>query len=94
MTNETKQKTQSPRIKISPLDGMTRWLIRVCASVALFGAMVFFVYSAYSGAVLGKGSSEVFTGVACLLLVLISCIMIERIVLKNSTIDAGSLDVK
>lgn len=55
---------------------------------------MFFVYSAYAGTVLGEGSTKVFTGVACLLLVLLSCMMIEKILLKNATNDADSLDVK
>jgi small neutral amino acid transporter SnatA (MarC family) len=83
MGNDTQQETPKPPEKISPLDGITRQLIRVCASIALFGAIVFFVYSAYAGTVLGEGSTKVFTGVACLLLVLLSCMMIEKILLKN-----------
>jgi hypothetical protein len=94
MANDTKQEIKTQPAAFSPIDGLTRRLIRVCASLALTAAMIFFTYSAFAGTVLGGGSTKVFTGVACLLLVLISCIMIEKIVLKNTSKETTGLDVE
>jgi hypothetical protein len=68
----------------STIDRQTGRLVKAGGSVALVASMGYFIYCAYAGIVLGGGSNQIFTGVACLFLVLTGCIIIERIVIKNS----------
>jgi hypothetical protein len=73
----------------APIDQLTRRLVKTGGSIALIASMGFFVYCAYAGTFLGGGSIQIFTGVGCLLLVLIGCNIIEKIVIKN---DAHTVD--
>jgi hypothetical protein len=78
----------------SSIDRQTRRLVKTGGSIALVASMGFFIYCAYAGAFLGGGSTQIFTGVACLLLVLIGCSIIEKIVIKNPEPSADSPENK
>lgn len=66
-----------------PLGKETARIIRISAALSLFFGMIFFAYSVYGGAFLDGGSTQIFKGVACLLLVLASCSIIEKITLEK-----------
>jgi hypothetical protein len=91
MTLKMQDKAQE---STSPIDRQTRRLVKTGGSIALIASMVFFVYCAYAGVILGGGSSQIFTGVACLFLVLVGCIIIEKIVLNSPEQNANPPDVK
>jgi hypothetical protein len=57
-------------------------LVRVGSSIALFAGILFFLYQVYVGTFLNGGSTQVFIGLACLILLLVSNLIIEKIVLK------------
>lgn len=76
------------------IDKQTARLVRVSAVMTLSAGMIFFTYSAYAGAFLGGGSTQIFTGVACLALSLVSCILIEKITLENTTSNTTPSDVE
>jgi hypothetical protein len=80
MTQKMQGKSQE---NASPVDQLTRRLVKTGGALALLSSMGFFIYCAYAGIILGGGSSQIFTGVACLFLVLIGCIIIEKIVIKD-----------
>jgi len=63
------------------IDQHTARAVKVSAGASLAIGIVFFSYSAYAGAFLGGGSSQIFTGVAVLLMMLGSCYLIEKLVL-------------
>ncbi|MDP2805273.1 MAG: hypothetical protein Q8O24_04955 [Gallionellaceae bacterium] len=65
------------------IDIHTARVVKTLAALALTVGIMFFSYSAYAGAFLGGGSSQIFTGVASLLMVLASCFVIEKIALEK-----------
>ena len=62
------------------LNQQTSKIVRVISSISLFSGIVFFVYSAYAGTFSDGGSTQVFKGLAALLLLLVGNIVIEKIV--------------
>jgi Na+/pantothenate symporter len=61
----------------------TARFVKVFSAIALSAGVVFFVYSAFAGTFLGGGSAQVFTGLACLFILLASSIIIEEVVLHT-----------
>ena len=57
-------------------------LIRVVASIALLIGIFFFLFEAYVGTFLNGGSTQIFIGLACLILLLVGNLIIEQIILK------------
>ncbi len=78
------EQNQNPN-QPSSIDRDTAQFVKMCSSFALMGGIIFFVYSAYAGVILDGGSTQVFTGLGCLLLLLVGNFIIEKIVLKKST---------
>jgi hypothetical protein len=63
------------------IDHHTARIVDVMSSMALLAGMVFFTYSAYAGAFLDGGSTQVFKGLACLMILLAANLVIKEIVL-------------
>ena len=67
----------------STIDQHTARLARLFTTLALIAGMIFFVYSAYAGVFLEGGSTQVFIGLVCLILVLGIHVMNENIMLQK-----------
>jgi hypothetical protein len=78
----------------STIDLHTARIVRVTVAVALSTGMLFFAYSAYAGTFLGGGSDQIFIGVACLIMILASCSVIEKIIQKKLASKAIPLHVE
>ncbi len=88
-----KMQDQTPE-NPTPIDQQTRRLVKTGAAIALLSSMGFFIYCAYAGTFLGGGSTQIFMGVACLLLVLIGCIIIDKIVIKKQEQNTDLTETK
>ncbi len=58
-------------------------VVRIGSTIALLLGIIFFLFEVYVGTFLNGGSTQVFIGLACLILLVISNLIIEKIILKS-----------